>query len=55
MPEVGKQVREMPLKHLGDLDHGSEPTPGSPRIPVAEERSGALGVRVGPEPVELHL
>ena len=41
------------LEHLGDLDDGWEPTPGSPRIQVAEERSRALGLRVGPEPVEL--
>ena len=45
----------MPSEHLGYLYDGGEPTPGSPRIPVAEERSRALGVRVGPEPVELLL
>ena len=46
MTEVGEQLREMPFEHLGDLDDGSEPTPGSPRIPVAEEGSRTLGVRV---------
>ena len=53
--EVAQKIREVPLEHLGHLDHRPEAAPCSPRVPPVEERFGTRGIDMSPEPAELLL